>query len=155
MAFSRPAFADRRLENLKTPLPIASARFLQPMQARNITELPEGEKLLYEVKWDGYRAIAIKNGERVEIRSRNNKDLTAAYPSAAAAVRKLKRTPQSSIAKSSLSIPSAGHRSRHYSIVQHARTIRSPTTPSTCCTLMVRTSHGNRSSSGARSYRAY
>ena len=60
------------------------------MQARIVTKLPEGDRWLYEVKWDGYRAIAIKNGERVEIRSRNDKDLTTAYPSAAAAVRQLK-----------------------------------------------------------------
>src|SRR5688572_14410979 len=60
------------------------------MQARIVTKLPEGDRWLYEVKWDGYRAITVKTGDHVEIRSRNNKDLTAAYPTAASEVRKLK-----------------------------------------------------------------
>jgi bifunctional non-homologous end joining protein LigD len=69
---------------------ISHPAFVEPMQAKIVTKLPEGDHWLHEVKWDGYRAIAIKYGERVEIRSRNNKDLTAAYPSVATAVRKLK-----------------------------------------------------------------
>jgi bifunctional non-homologous end joining protein LigD len=58
------------------------------MQARIVAKLPEGERWLYEVKFDGY-AIAIKNGDRVEIRSRNNKDLTSAYPAVSAAIKRL------------------------------------------------------------------
>lgn len=63
--------------------------FVAPMQARIVQKLPEGPRWLYEVKLDGYRAIAIKRGRHVEIRSRNNKDLSAAYPSVTAAVRQL------------------------------------------------------------------
>jgi hypothetical protein len=37
------------------------------------------------VKWDGYRALLIKDGEDVQIRSRNDKDLTAMYPGITAA----------------------------------------------------------------------
>jgi bifunctional non-homologous end joining protein LigD len=59
------------------------------MQAKIVAKLPEGEQWLYEVKFDGYRAIAIKDGDRVEIRSRNNKDLTSAYPTVCAAVKRL------------------------------------------------------------------
>jgi DNA ligase D-like protein (predicted ligase) len=59
------------------------------MAAQNVTELPEGPGWDYEVKFDGYRAILLKEGERVEIRSRNNKDLTRTYPSVHAAGRKL------------------------------------------------------------------
>ena len=65
------------------------ARFVTPMAARVVDTLPEGAEWLYEVKFDGYRALVIKNGSRVEIRSRNDKDLTAAYPGIAAAARKL------------------------------------------------------------------
>ena len=64
--------------------------FIPPMAAHNVTELPEGPGWEYEVKFDGYRAILLKGGERVEIRSRNNKDLTRTYPSVHAAGRKLK-----------------------------------------------------------------
>ena len=40
--------------------------------------LPEGPDWLYELKLDGYRALAIKSGGKVQLRSRNNKD--ARYP---------------------------------------------------------------------------
>jgi DNA ligase D-like protein (predicted ligase) len=55
------------------------------MAAQLVMELPEGEDWLYEPKLDGYRALIIKDGKRLEIRSRNDKDLTRMYPSVAAA----------------------------------------------------------------------
>jgi bifunctional non-homologous end joining protein LigD len=58
------------------------------MAALTVKELPEGKEWLYELKWDGYRALLIKDGEDVLIRSRNNKDLTAMYPTIAAAGRR-------------------------------------------------------------------
>jgi len=42
--------------------------------------LPEGENWLYELKIDGYRSVAFKTGGTVHLRSRNNKDFSAAYP---------------------------------------------------------------------------
>ena len=42
--------------------------------------LPEGPEWLYELKLDGYRALAIKAGDQVQLRSRNNKDFTLRYP---------------------------------------------------------------------------
>src|SRR5687767_16024329 len=60
------------------------------MAAKLVQELPEGDAWLYEVKFDGYRALILKDGESVRMRSRNDKDLTAAYPSIAAASARLK-----------------------------------------------------------------
>jgi bifunctional non-homologous end joining protein LigD len=54
------------------------------MAARVVNTLPEDDEWLYEVKFDGYRAL-LKNGTRVRIRSRNDKDLTRMYPTVAAA----------------------------------------------------------------------
>jgi len=63
----------------KTPM------FIEPMASKLVRELPRGDDWLYELKFDGYRALLIKNGPQFEIRSRNDKNLTAMYPSIAAA----------------------------------------------------------------------
>jgi bifunctional non-homologous end joining protein LigD len=59
------------------------------MAARVVDKLPEGGEWLYEVKFDGYRALLMKNGHHVQIRSRNDKDLTSTYPSVAASGHRL------------------------------------------------------------------
>jgi bifunctional non-homologous end joining protein LigD len=69
--------------------PQTAPAFVSPMAAQSVSRLPEGPEWLYEVKWDGYRALLIKDGERVQIRSRNDKDLTRSYPGIQAAARKL------------------------------------------------------------------
>lgn len=55
------------------------------MVARAVQELPEGDDWVYEVKLDGYRALILKSHDRIQVRSRNDKDLTAAYPGVATA----------------------------------------------------------------------
>lgn len=60
------------------------------MAAHVVDRLPEGDEWIYEVKLDGYRALLLKNGDRVQIRSRNDKDLTHTYPSIATAARRLR-----------------------------------------------------------------
>jgi ATP dependent DNA ligase domain len=51
------------------------------MLATSADALPSGPEWTYEVKWDGYRAIAVKDGTSVRLLSRNAKDLTRDYPS--------------------------------------------------------------------------
>jgi bifunctional non-homologous end joining protein LigD len=65
-------------------------RFVQPMAAQVVDTLPEGGQWMYEVKFDGYRALLLKNGPHIRILSRNNKDLTAAYPGIIAAGARLR-----------------------------------------------------------------
>ena len=60
------------------------------MAARVVDSLPEGDDWMYEVKFDGYRALLIKDGRQIRIRSRNDKDLTHTYPSIATAAAKLR-----------------------------------------------------------------
>jgi bifunctional non-homologous end joining protein LigD len=67
-----------------------SPAFVEPMTATLVESLPEGPDWIYEAKLDGYRALILKNGERVQIRSRNDKDLTGAYPSVAAAAMRIR-----------------------------------------------------------------
>src|ERR1700722_17296066 len=44
------------------------------------SELPDGEAWLYELKLDGYRAVAFKSGGAVHLRSRNDNDFNRKYP---------------------------------------------------------------------------
>ena len=60
------------------------------MTARLVQALPEGDDWLYEVKFDGYRALLLKDGGRVRLLSRNEKDLTLTYPGVQAAGLKLR-----------------------------------------------------------------
>ena len=59
------------------------------MAAQVVKRLPDGDDWVYELKFDGYRALVIKDHDGVEIRSRKNKDLTKMYPRLAAAGLKL------------------------------------------------------------------
>jgi DNA ligase D-like protein (predicted ligase) len=64
-------------------------RFIPPMLLLRKDTLPEGPDWLYELKLDGYRAIAIKSAEKAHLRSRNDKDFTDRYPDISAALRAL------------------------------------------------------------------
>jgi bifunctional non-homologous end joining protein LigD len=75
---------DQQTLNRSTPT------FVEPMAARVVDALPEGDDWLYEVKFDGYRALLLKDGPQVQLRSRNDKNMTATYPSIATAGRRLK-----------------------------------------------------------------
>ena len=50
------------------------------MLARLTRELPRAEGLLYEPKWDGFRCIAFRDGDEVELGSRNERPLTRYFP---------------------------------------------------------------------------
>jgi bifunctional non-homologous end joining protein LigD len=64
--------------------------FIEPMAAKLVKQLPRGDGWLYELKYDGYRALVLKHGADIEIRSRNNKELTPMYPQVVAAGARLK-----------------------------------------------------------------
>jgi hypothetical protein len=67
----------------------SSPAFVTPMAAVAVKQLPEGEEWFYEVKFDGYRAVVIKDGTWVELQSRNHKNPTAMYPTVTSAASKL------------------------------------------------------------------
>ena len=58
----------------------AKAGFIEPMLLFRTDRLPEGPNYTYELKLDGYRALAIKTGGRVRLRSRNDNDFNGRYP---------------------------------------------------------------------------
>jgi bifunctional non-homologous end joining protein LigD len=77
----------KHLRSRPTPKPPA---FITPMAVQVVKKLPEGDDWIYDLKFDGYRALIIKDKQRVELRSRKNKDLTGMYPGIAAAGMRLK-----------------------------------------------------------------
>ena len=54
--------------------------FIDPMLLLRTEKLPEGPDWQYELKLDGYRALAIKTAGKVHLRSRNDNDFNARYP---------------------------------------------------------------------------
>jgi len=61
-------------------------RFIRPMLAATEEQLPREGKWSMEVKLDGIRAIAIKNGAQTRLFSRRPRDISADYPEIAHAI---------------------------------------------------------------------
>ncbi|MGL4962833.1 MAG: ATP-dependent DNA ligase [Inquilinus sp.] len=59
---------------------------LEPMEAENVDQLPDGEGWQYEPKWDGFRCVAFRNGTDVQLQSRNQKPLGRYFPELVAAI---------------------------------------------------------------------
>ncbi len=66
---------------------------ISPMLATLADEVPQGSGWVYEVKWDGYRAIATIAGGEVNLTSRNGNDLTVRFAGLARQIGKAVRTP--------------------------------------------------------------
>jgi bifunctional non-homologous end joining protein LigD len=64
------------------------AAFVEPMLLLRADNLPEGDAWQYELKFDGYRALAIKTG-KIQLRSRNDIDFSVRYPAIAQALSSL------------------------------------------------------------------
>jgi DNA ligase D-like protein (predicted ligase) len=58
----------------------AKVGFIEPMLLLRTEKLPEGPEWLIELKLDGYRALAIKSGGKVQLRARNDNDFNTRYP---------------------------------------------------------------------------
>jgi len=59
---------------------------VKPMLAKPVKKIPTGE-MSYEPKWDGFRSIIFRDGDDVEIGSRNEKPMTRYFPELVEAVR--------------------------------------------------------------------
>jgi ATP-dependent DNA ligase len=66
---------------LKMPFP--------PMEALSVDEVPVGKEWQYEPKWDGFRALAFRDGNKVELQSKSGRSMTRYFPEIVAALRQL------------------------------------------------------------------
>jgi bifunctional non-homologous end joining protein LigD len=78
------------LERLKGAHRTAMPRAIHPMLATLVEEPFDDAQWLYEVKWDGYRAVAFVNEGSARLVSRNQNELTGEFPEIARELAKLK-----------------------------------------------------------------
>jgi ATP-dependent DNA ligase len=63
---------------------------MEPMEALSVDEIPTGSEWQYEPKWDGFRCIAFRDGNKVELQSKSGQPLARYFPEMVAALLDLK-----------------------------------------------------------------
>src|SRR4051794_38588849 len=66
---------------IKPPLP--------PMEARSVDAIPVGDEWQYEPKWDGFRCIAFRNGDKVFLQSKAGQPLARYFPDIVEALQRI------------------------------------------------------------------
>src|SRR3954453_10920703 len=61
-----------------------------PMEADTGAEIPTGPGWFYEPKWDGFRCLAFRDGDEVELRSKAGKPLGRYFPDVVEAIRSVR-----------------------------------------------------------------
>lgn len=74
-----------------------------PMEAENVDDIPAGDEWQYEPKWDGFRCIAFRDGDEVQLQSKAGKPLSRYFPEMVSALAELK--PQRFVLDGELVIP--------------------------------------------------
>jgi ATP-dependent DNA ligase len=67
---------------LRSPLP--------PMEALSVAAIPEGREWHYEPKWDGFRCVAFRDGDKIELQSKSQQPLARYFPEVVKALAALK-----------------------------------------------------------------
>jgi ATP-dependent DNA ligase len=61
-----------------------------PMEARSVDEIPVGDNWQYEPKWDGFRCLVFRDGNKIFLQSKAGQPLARYFPDVVAAISKLK-----------------------------------------------------------------
>src|SRR6266851_7803640 len=61
-----------------------------PMEAKSVAQLPADDNWQYEPKWDGFRCLAFRDGDQVDLQSKSGQPLGRYFPEIAEALLKLK-----------------------------------------------------------------
>ena len=81
---------------------------LAPMLAKLSDDIPMGDGWLYEPKWDGFRCIVFRDGDTIELTSRNERPFTRYFPELLAPL--LAALPQQCVVDGEIVIPAADDR---------------------------------------------
>src|SRR3954447_1281945 len=76
---------------------------ISPMLAKLSRSLPTADGLLYEPKWDGFRCIVFRDGDDIELGSRNEKPLDRYFPELIASLKE--RLPERCVIDGEIVIP--------------------------------------------------
>lgn len=71
---------------MSLPIPKSYA----PMEAQPAESLPSGPEWHYEPKWDGFRCLAFRDGDRIDLESKSGKPLTRYFPELVASLRAIR-----------------------------------------------------------------
>jgi len=85
------------------------------MLAKSVKEIPHGD-LSFEPKWDGFRSIIFRDGDDVEIGSRNEKPMTRYFPELVEAVRA--NLPQRCVVDGEIVVVGAGADRLEFEVLQ-------------------------------------
>ena len=95
-------------------------RFIEPMYAEAVGDLPDGGLWTYEAKLDGYRCLAAKRSSGIALWSRRGNGFTSRFPEIARACEKL--PPDTLIDGEVIAIAENGRAS--FNALQHSRSIK-------------------------------
>ena len=61
-----------------------------PMEALSVDHIPSGPEWQYEPKWDGFRCLVFRNGDKIELQSKAGQPLTRYFPELVEDIRRVK-----------------------------------------------------------------
>jgi len=86
-----------------------------PMLAKPVDTIPDGD-YVFEPKWDGFRSIVFRDGDEVEIGSRNERPMTRYFPELVTAVRA--QLPSRCVIDGEIVVPDASGRRLDFEALQ-------------------------------------
>jgi ATP-dependent DNA ligase len=60
-----------------------------PMEALSVDKIPAGDSWRYEPKWDGFRCLAFKDGDKIELQSKKGEPLARYFPELVSALQRI------------------------------------------------------------------